>query len=94
MTLRQNDERKIKVNSLSKLRTKEDDADRTGLVTVWPSEEALAYLCVRRAGIFKGKSVIEIGAGAGVAGLALAAVSEARFVFLTDGNSDTVDRLR
>ena len=64
------------------------------MVTLWPSEEALAYLCMKRPHMFKGKSIIEIGAGLGLAGLVLAATSEAKCVIVTDGNSRAVEHLR
>ena len=92
LKLKQSHETKVRLSDLT--RTAKDDADRTGMVTVWPSEEALAFLCVKRKDLFKGKNVIEIGSGLGLAGLAIAATSEAKSVVITDGNSDTVERLR
>ena len=92
LKLKQGHETKVRLSDLT--RTAKDDADRTGMVTVWPSEEALAYLCVKRRDVFKGKNVIEIGAGLGLAGMAIAATSEANMVVVTDGNSETVDRIR
>mmetsp|Transcript_4185 Transcript_4185/g.12203 ORF Transcript_4185/g.12203 Transcript_4185/m.12203 type:complete len:182 (+) Transcript_4185:186-731(+) len=94
LTLKQSEEQKLKVKSLSELRTRESDADRTGIVTVWPSEEALGYVCSKRAGAFEGKVVVEVGSGLGLAGLAIAATTKAKLVVLTDGNSDAVSRLR
>lgn len=94
LTLKQSEEKKLRVKSLSELRTGTNDADRTGIVTLWPSEEALAFLCAKRAGDFEGKVVIEVGSGLGLAGLAIAATTKAKAVLLTDGNSDAVDRLR
>ncbi|KAL6224483.1 hypothetical protein ACLB2K_003338 [Fragaria x ananassa] len=57
--------------------------DNTGLVCQWPSEEALAYFCLKNADMFRSKRVIELGAGYGLAGLVIAAVTDASEVIFS-----------
>ncbi|KAF0852795.1 mitochondrial calmodulin-lysine N-methyltransferase [Andalucia godoyi] len=63
--------------------------DTTGLITVWPAEEALSYYIFENVADFRGKSVLEIGCGCGLAGL-VAAKGGSGFVSLTDANEDVV----
>ncbi|XP_010531091.1 PREDICTED: calmodulin-lysine N-methyltransferase isoform X1 [Tarenaya hassleriana] len=65
--------------------------DNTGLVCQWPSEEALAYFCLSQCDLFRGKRVIELGAGYGLAGLVIAAATEASEVVISDGNPQVVN---
>ncbi|KAF4346997.1 hypothetical protein F8388_014246 [Cannabis sativa] len=69
------------------------DIDNTGL---WPSEDVLAYFCLSHADLFMihfcfltllgSKRVIELGSGYGLAGLVIAAVTDATEVIISDGN--------
>ncbi|WOL10826.1 calmodulin-lysine N-methyltransferase isoform X1 [Canna indica] len=70
------------------------DIDTTGLVCCWPSEDILAYFCANRPHIFRSKRVIELGSGYGLAGLAIAASSDAQEVVISDGNPDVVDYIQ
>lgn len=65
--------------------------DNTGLVCSWPSEDVLAYYCLTHADIFRSKRVIELGSGYGLAGLVIAAFTEASEVVISDGNPQVVD---
>ncbi|GMI68198.1 calmodulin N-methyltransferase [Hibiscus trionum] len=65
--------------------------DNTGLVCQWPSEDVLAYFCLSHADMFRSKRVIELGSGYGLAGLAIAAATEALEVVISDGNPQVVD---
>ncbi|XP_042422469.1 calmodulin-lysine N-methyltransferase isoform X2 [Zingiber officinale] len=67
------------------------DIDTTGLVCCWPSEDVLAWFCVDHRDMFGSKRVIELGSGYGLAGLAIAACSDAYEVVISDGNPDVVD---
>lgn len=67
--------------------------DTTGLVAVWPAEEALAYYLCARPELVRGMRVLEIGAGSGLAGLCAGAAG-ACAVMVTDGNCDTVEVAR
>jgi calmodulin-lysine N-methyltransferase len=73
--------------------------DNTGNICVWPSEDVLAWYMLRHcvaapARAFQGKHVLELGAGmAGVAGMMIAAVTDASSVVLTDGNAAAVKLL-
>ncbi|KAH0971101.1 hypothetical protein GBA52_023257 [Prunus armeniaca] len=69
--------------------------DNTGLVCQWPSEEVLAYFCLSHADMFRlSKRVIELGSGYGLAGLVIAAVTEASEVVISDGNPQVVDYIQ
>ncbi|KAH0691413.1 hypothetical protein KY285_015907 [Solanum tuberosum] len=70
------------------------DIDNTGLVCQWPSEDVLAHYCLSHASIFRGKRVIELGSGYGLAGLIVAMTTEAREVFISDGNPQVVDYIQ
>jgi hypothetical protein len=65
--------------------------DNTGLVCQWPSEEVLAYFCKSQPERFRGKRVIELGSGYGLAGLVIAAATEASEVVISDGNPQVVN---
>ncbi|PSS00472.1 Calmodulin-lysine N-methyltransferase [Actinidia chinensis var. chinensis] len=68
--------------------------DNTGLVCRWPTEDVLAYYCLSHADIFRSKKVIELGSGYGIAGLVIAAVTEALEVVISDGNPQVVDYIQ
>ncbi|XP_071707779.1 calmodulin-lysine N-methyltransferase-like [Rutidosis leptorrhynchoides] len=70
------------------------DIDNTGLVCSWPSEEVLAYYCLSHLDLFRAKRVIELGSGYGLAGLLIAAVTEALEVVISDGNPQVVDYIQ
>ncbi|CAN4109836.1 unnamed protein product [Withania somnifera] len=70
------------------------DIDNTGLVCQWPSEDVLAHYCLSHASIFRQKRVIELGSGYGLAGLIVAMATEAREVFISDGNPQVVDYIQ
>ncbi|MFS8010394.1 putative calmodulin-lysine N-methyltransferase [Helianthus anomalus] len=70
------------------------DIDNTGLVCSWPSEEVLAYYCLSQLDLFRSKKVIELGSGYGLAGLLIAAVTEASEVVISDGNPQVVDYIQ
>lgn len=65
--------------------------DNTGIVCQWPSEEVLAYFCLSHSDLFRSKKVIELGSGYGLAGLVIAATTEALEVVISDGNPQVVD---
>ncbi|XP_066396362.1 calmodulin-lysine N-methyltransferase-like isoform X2 [Miscanthus floridulus] len=60
--------------------------DTTGLVCCWPSEEVLAYYCINHSDMFRSKKVLELGSGYGLAGLVIAASTNADEVVISDGN--------
>lgn len=68
--------------------------DNTGLVCSWPSEEVLAYYCLSQLDVFRSKRVIELGSGYGLAGLLIAAVTDALEVVISDGNPQVVDYIQ
>ncbi|CAN8327922.1 unnamed protein product [Cochlearia groenlandica] len=68
--------------------------DNTGLVCQWPSEEVLAYYCKTHKDRFRDKRVIELGSGYGLAGLVIAAATEASEVVISDGNPQVVDYIK
>ncbi|KAK1304717.1 hypothetical protein QJS10_CPB11g01973 [Acorus calamus] len=67
------------------------DIDSTGLVCCWPSEDVLAYFCLTNSELFRGKRVLELGSGYGLAGLAIAACTDAHKVVISDGNPEVID---
>ncbi|CAI5510816.1 unnamed protein product [Closterium sp. Naga37s-1] len=68
--------------------------DTTGLLGMWPSEEAMACYLIAHAQRFRGRRVVELGAGYGLAGMALAVQQQGvGGVLLTDGNDTVVARL-
>lgn len=69
--------------------------NNTGNVCIWPSEEVAAFWCARNPGVFRGKSVLELGAGmTGLAGLTVALTSDPEMVVLTDGNSEATNNIQ
>uniref|UniRef100_A0ACD5TVY2 Uncharacterized protein n=2 Tax=Avena sativa TaxID=4498 RepID=A0ACD5TVY2_AVESA len=64
--------------------------DTTGLVCCWPSEEVLAFYCINHSDMFRSKRVLELGSGYGLAGLAIAASTNANEVVISDGNPQVV----
>ncbi|XP_020260486.1 calmodulin-lysine N-methyltransferase isoform X1 [Asparagus officinalis] len=68
--------------------------DTTGLVCPWPSEDVLAYFCIKHSDIFRSKRVLELGSGYGLAGLAIAASTDANEVMISDGNPQVVDYIQ
>ncbi|XP_020592898.1 calmodulin-lysine N-methyltransferase isoform X2 [Phalaenopsis equestris] len=66
----------------------EHDIDTTGR---WPSEEVLTYFCIKRCEMFRSKRVLELGSGYGLAGLAIAASTDAFEVVISDGNPQVFD---
>ncbi|XP_022132654.1 calmodulin-lysine N-methyltransferase isoform X2 [Momordica charantia] len=70
------------------------DIDNTGLVCHWPSEDVLAYFCLLHSDLFRCKRVIELGSGYGLAGLVIAASTEASEVVITDGNPQVVEYIQ
>lgn len=70
------------------------DIDNTGVVCPWPSEEILSYYCLSHADMFRSKKIIELGAGYGLAGLVIAAASEASEVVISDGNPQVIEYIQ
>ncbi|XP_068646836.1 calmodulin-lysine N-methyltransferase [Aristolochia californica] len=68
--------------------------DSTGLVCQWPSEDVLAYFCLTHAEIFRSKKILELGSGYGLAGLAIAASTDASEIVISDGNPQVVDYIQ
>jgi predicted nicotinamide N-methyase len=73
----------------------EDKLDTTGLC-IWAASLVMARWMASKAilGRFDGKNVLELGAGCGVPGLALAQYSDASLVYITDYNPVTMDNLK
>ncbi|KAH7669011.1 Calmodulin-lysine N-methyltransferase protein [Dioscorea alata] len=70
------------------------DIDTTGLICSWPSEEVLAYFCMNHGGIFRSKRVLELGSGFGLAGMVVAATTDACEVVISDGNPEVVNYIK
>eukprot|EP00736_Rhodelphis_marinus_P005678 Rmarinus@m.24059 len=73
----------------------EHKIDNTGLVCLWPTEEVMTSYVCRRLATFEGLRVCELGAGFGLAGLALAKAGmlvsrPPSTVLVTDGNPQAV----
>ncbi|XP_010266795.1 PREDICTED: calmodulin-lysine N-methyltransferase [Nelumbo nucifera] len=70
------------------------DIDNTGLVCHWPSENVLAYFCLSHADIFRSKKILELGSGYGLAGMVIAASTDASEVVISDGNPLVIDYIQ
>ncbi|KAG0575380.1 hypothetical protein KC19_5G000600 [Ceratodon purpureus] len=92
LTLRQRKDSGIDLSDF--INSQKHDIDSTGLVCMWPAEEIMTYYCISRPELFRNKRVIELGSGYGLAGLAIAACTEASEVLLTDGNPQVVEYIR
>ncbi|KAJ8603726.1 hypothetical protein CTAYLR_000230 [Chrysophaeum taylorii] len=86
----------IRVREIQIAKTVEDtfaDGDKTGL-GVWSSSLVLARWLTAEAKAFEGRRVVELGAGCGVASLALASAAQKARVRLTDANSDVLENAK
>ena len=69
--------------------------NNTGNICVWPSEEVLAFYCLKYSKQFEGKAVCELGCGmTGLAGVTLACTQLPSRVLLTDGNETSVENVK
>ncbi|KAL2630269.1 hypothetical protein R1flu_014955 [Riccia fluitans] len=82
---------KHSINLQDFARSQKSAIDNTGIICLWPAEEVLTYFCAGHPELFRNKTVIELGAGYGLGGLAIAACTDAAEVIITDGNPAVVD---
>lgn len=89
LTLRQRREGALELRDIAACG--ENSIDSTGLVCLWPAEEVLTYFCATHPELFRNKTVVELGSGYGLGGLAIAACADAAEVVITDGNPQVLD---